>query len=352
MERKLHDAVLLHSCEAFVHAGVYEGRKKKMNKFDDGDSFAAVSCFRSNNLIELKEIIKDDIVVVNSPPFDISKFWHEQLGSLQCEEISEADLFFVIKERNNQTGSSNAVLEKCQNLFYSFLIATPFSTDLPPKIYTGNTKNGITNFKSISEFEHPKKIIGIENPDIDKSIINKTIDIYNSMSELIYRKEIKGRIIWALNCFLTGLTGNNIYEKQRNFIRTIEAFILPNQGQTKRNFKSRTELFIGNGYHEYIDLMYEVRSRIEHLHDPLEIIEGKNNDTKFNKLLEIVASAEIIARYCLGTFILNPQIWNCFESDNKINDFWKRDGKEKRKLWGKELNLEKEQLVLLRKKIE
>ncbi len=143
------------------------------------------------------------------------------------------------------------------------------------------------------------------------------------------------------NCFLNGTRSDHVYEKIRNYVRTIEAFILPDTGKTTKQFKSRTEIFIGTGQHEIITELYEVRSAIEHLHDPLVKLNGESNKQKFTELLKLGITAEYMERNCIVRFIENHHLWDYFSSDEKIIQFWEMENAKKKELWGEPIELKK-----------
>lgn len=69
------------------------------------------------------------------------------------------------------------------------------------------------------------------------------------------------RLFRTLALYVEARTISDNLERLHQYCRCIEGLILPRAGDTKRQFKSRTELFIGPRHHKLMDAMYEARNR-------------------------------------------------------------------------------------------
>lgn len=318
-----------------------------MNIIKNEEKFAAISFWECGAKIEIpagfhlgKGLFASHII-----PFEVTPWWREQLGTIQSDEIEKSEFFLIATINSNDpkvlNSENDRIVDKCRNLFYAFLLSGFTCVTTEPILVTGSSEKGVATFRSISNFEFPRCIMGTRPTDIDLSRLSDVYRIYNGLITAIYEKKIKGRVVWAMNCFLNGTRSSHIHEKIRNFVRVIEAFILPDVGKTTKQFKSRTEIFIGAGKHELINKIYEVRSAIEHLHDPLIILCGKNNKEKFTSLLQLGITVEYMARCCIVRFLKNKELWDHFSTDEDIGKFWLLEGEEKQKIWGEYIDPQK-----------
>jgi len=320
-------------------------KDKYVEIIKNGEKFAAISFWRCSAYIDIKDEVYLGNNLYASPriPFEVTPWWREQLGAIQGDEIENSDFFIVATMHSNElkilNNENEQIIDKCRKLFFAFLLSGYTCVESSPKLVTGSSENNVATFRSISDFEHPKCIMGTRPTVIDMNRLENVYNLYNAIVAVIYKRKIKGRLIWAINCFLNGIKSDHIYEKIRNFIRAIEAFILPESGKTKKQFKSRTEIFIGTGKHELMNTIYEVRSAIEHLHDPLEILPGKSNKEKFTLLLKIGLTVEYMARFCINRFLGNADLWDHFSKDENIKYFWTLNKTEQRNIWGEEIDL-------------
>jgi len=116
---------------------------------------------------------------------------------------------------------------------------------------------------------------------------------------------------------------------------------MPPQGRTTKTFKSRSELFIGPRHHALIELIYNVRSCIEHLNDPNPVLnraEFIESDHGFNEIAWIIES---IARDCLKRFLMNQSLAAYIGTDETIAQFWKLTNDARRDLYGAPLQISK-----------
>jgi hypothetical protein len=111
-------------------------------------------------------------------------------------------------------------------------------------------------------------------------------------------------------------------------------FIVPDPGATARQFKSRTELFVGASYHADIGEIYEIRSAVEHLHSPFTPIQRPTERERRLVGLQRAVQTEELARYCIRTFLLNSALWPHFDNAAATLAFWKLSAADRQNLWG------------------
>jgi hypothetical protein len=92
-------------------------------------------------------------------------------------------------------------------------------------------------------------------------------------------------------------------DRLHQYCRCVDGLILSQPGSGLKQFKSRTELFIGPRDHELMGQLYAIRSDIEHLneHKYLEV----SDRAKRLELVQKEVIAEQIARNALAHIIAN-----------------------------------------------
>jgi hypothetical protein len=121
-------------------------------------------------------------------------------------------------------------------------------------------------------------------------------------------------------------------DRIHQYCRCIDGLILPDAGKTKQQFKSRTELFIGAGHHDFMGELYDIRSAVEHLHEN-RYLEYFNRDLRI-ELARKEAIAEYIARSALARVIENGAVWFHFGNTPALEKFWALAPAERTKIWG------------------
>ena len=127
-------------------------------------------------------------------------------------------------------------------------------------------------------------------------------------------------------------TRPDILDRIHQYCRCIDGLILPDQGKTRQQFKSRTQLFIGAQYHSLMSELYDIRSAVEHLHVD-RYLEPFDRGVRLD-LLTKEAIAEHIARTSLLKLLLDRSLLAHFTNSNVLAAFWKKPFVELRGIWG------------------
>jgi hypothetical protein len=311
----------------------------------DGNKFAAISFYGTGMTWKASPSVSlpNGLFGCKVVPFEVTEWWRGQLGQLTCEELERSDFSLVA----TMPSSALAVLDRenldlerrCQNLYYGMLIGHPVSSELAPQLVTGSVLDGKATFRQIGRAEFPSHVFGAPVWDISPESLATAATYCEQLEALGYAGGRFGRAIWALNCFMAGITSTNVYEKLRDFIRTVEAFLLPDIGRTTGQFKTRTELFVGSGHQDLTELMYRARSKVEHLHDPLAIMPKGDGTARLINFCRLAWISESVARHCLATFLARQEVRDQFMDDDRIRQFWTRPPFDQRAIWGPSLEM-------------
>jgi hypothetical protein len=125
-------------------------------------------------------------------------------------------------------------------------------------------------------------------------------------------------------------------DRLHQYCRCIDGLIVSKQGEARKQFKSRTELFIGPLHHDMMGETYDVRSDVEHLHENkhLEVFDR----TARLELVKKLEMMEYIARSALVRIALEPKLWPHFANTSALQAFWALDDQQRRALWGAAIN--------------
>lgn len=170
-----------------------------MEIIKNGENFAAISFWRCSASINIKDEVHLGKNLYASPgiPFEVTPWWCEQLGAIQGEKIENSDFFLVTTMHSNElkilNNKNEQIIDKCRNLFYAFLLSGYTCVESSPKLVTGSSENNVVIFRSISDFEHPKCIMGTRPTVIDMSRLENVYHLYNAIVAAIYERKIKGR---------------------------------------------------------------------------------------------------------------------------------------------------------------
>lgn len=307
---------------------------------DEKYAFIGLSVNVERNLPQ--GLIAPRLWIVTGTQFQTPSHWREWLGSIRVKEVEAANLFLLSKvksERPDVLDDENKTLQHLVLLFYAgLLLASPFTTTHKPIILTGSRRNGEVGIQQQSDFESPVPCQFRPYPALTTENIETGARLAGKI-KMIEEKPLPGghwRFFRVLQLYQKARANRDILDRLHQYSRCIDGLILPSVGETKRQFKSRTELFIGPRHHDLMGEIYDVRSAVEHLHEN-RYLEGFNRDVRLD-LLKKEAIVEYMARTSISRIVENPALWPHFANTTSLNSFWSLLDNEKRKLWGEAID--------------
>jgi hypothetical protein len=127
------------------------------------------------------------------------------------------------------------------------------------------------------------------------------------------------RLQRTLGIYTKTRAAQDILERIHQYCRCIDGLTLPDVGKNKRQFQSRTELFIGPSHHDMMGDLYDIRSNVEHLHEGT-YLEHFHRATRL-ELVQKEAIVEQIVRTAPVRIIGNNTFWPHFANTNALSTF-------------------------------
>jgi hypothetical protein len=140
------------------------------------------------------------------------------------------------------------------------------------------------------------------------------------------------RLFRTLRVYMEARTRDEVIDRIHQYCRCIDGLINSEPGKSKRQFKSRTELFIGPEHHGMMGEIYDVRSAVEHLHE-YEYLEEFNREVRLD-LVKKEAIVEWIARSALARMIAQEALWKHFANTPALTEFWALPPDKRQEIWG------------------
>lgn len=286
--------------------------------------------------------ISADLWISREAPFGIPQHWRDWIGSLKIESIEKASLFLLTKKHSkhpDHLDEDNEICKKRVGSFYWGLLLTGFVNcyEKPFSLTGAKWDDGI-DVRQLGDFNQPRLPIGLLPENIGIERLREAAQIANLLPSLDGPGRFD-RFSRILHSFYAGLLDHNPASSLHQFVRCIEGFIYPTTGKTKNQFCSRTEIFLGTRHHSLAAQLYNIRSSIEHLHDPFRDIKENTERKKRLILLQRSIEAEAIARFCIKRALTRKDIHKWFENDDKITEFWKLDTDKRQKIWGAPMSI-------------
>jgi hypothetical protein len=305
---------------------------------DEGDKYAVMAlAVKLDDPVPLQQMTSHHWAFAHAR-FDIPAHWREWLGTIRTKEVEGSNLFLLSKMRSQApevVDAETAELKRHAAHFYAGLLLTsPFAPAHKPVMLAGYCRDGEINVRSQDDYEPAIPSIVRRYPAVTLTELQLAARIASQIAaiEIAPLNGGRWRLFRVFHLYLEARTVRDNMDRLHQFCRCIDGLIVSKQGEARKQFKSRTELFIGPHHHDMMGQTYDVRSDVEHLHENkhLEIFD-RTARLELVKKLEMV---EYIVRSTLVHILLDSKLWPHFANTAALQAFWALDGKERRRLWG------------------
>ncbi|MEW6543386.1 MAG: hypothetical protein AB1411_07230 [Nitrospirota bacterium] len=325
---------------------ILKRRRSEMISIPPGSKYAALAL----PIRHLRQRMSDsvslgsELYATRTLPFPLPDHWKEWLGTIQAEALKSANFFLLTHAASKNPEvldqENKDLIEKIHQLYFGFLIAGPYVGHDDGLLMTGTRQESEVDVRQIQHYDPVFVSPGCHGAHLDDVMLHEARRIADGVAPLEGAGEYSR--MWRITrAFCAAVRAHELGVRLHQFVRSIEGFVLPDIGQTKRQMRARTRLFLGSGHEALVDSLFDIRSAVEHLHEPLGAVSGINDTDKELKLAELCYKSEAIARYCLCRLFTNRELWCHFKDDASLKTFWSLDSDARQKIWDAPLDTAK-----------
>lgn len=262
--------------------------------------------------------------------------WREWVGSIEWDSLKRSNAVLEIQLQSEnpeiQDHENQELLKRIQTFWVALKLVAPISTDHCYKTsgYFDDGKIRINHYDPLPRWflpgyeEHNENEIGIIER-IDENRVKQWFSLYKAMRFVQdHRKQNEYLRVWlGLRSFEKAC--NEFYLEYRLpfFVRSLEALILPEQGKTTSQFKSRVSKWWSKNInpkvftsdpHKILGEIYEMRCDFDHLHGLKE---------EYTAIQHLRAyQCEQLARRAYQSILLNRKDLLLFSDNIGIQRYW------------------------------
>lgn len=302
-------------------------------------SFIALST-KISEMVDLP--LGNNVWATSRLPANLDTNWKEWIGSLRAARLGkDCNLFLcatidsrqpaVLDEENRQLS------QKVMLMFDGLMLAGNVELHHTPVLLSGAYQEDGLTVRQISDLRRPLIPAGVASDAITGEVLQLAAQyVSGRLAFANMTKYDRFARIWAI--YERAICEENVHERLHDFCRCIEGFILPDIGKTRRQFMSRTEVFIGERHHETMKRLYDMRSNVEHMHE-YEFPEVLSERERRLNVMRMSALSQGLARLCIGRFLTTSTLWPYYTAADALHQFWKLDVAAKKELWGIPIDL-------------
>ena len=329
---------------------IFPKKVYSLSRFElhDGEKFAFLAVEKvSTDLPESREeILSDDTSVLTGLPVEVSDHWADWLGSIRLENLKRANLILARKLSSMNPGvldhENQELAQYLTQVFYMLQLSGPVEYD-GAHLLEGSVIFGETQLRQVSklpDFIQTKGYVSA-SASVDLPRLHKAVESRSILPEIFSDSGDFKRVGRGLNVLLDGLRQKNAEERLHQFVRSLEALILPKIGNTKSQFVHRCQTFArpSRKAAKILREVIELRSNAEHLNDwelPLSSYPKKEREyIAFQRTWQV----EKLARHAYSRIFDDAGIRSHFRTESMIRKFWTTSEKTRSKIWGEQLEL-------------
>ncbi len=276
----------------------------------------------------------------SASPLQLDDHWVRWLGSIRARNLADANLLLIAKAPSTALAildDENAELERSVYWFHmGLLLSCRLTTFDEPLMLTGAIRDGRAEVRRVSNPSRAAPVLGLSAEPATPDRLRRASTIAAAFREW-GASGGSWRFNRVLQIYAAARATPDPLERIHQFSRCIDGLILPDVGKTRRQFISRTEVFIGPREHVEMGEIYDIRSKVEHLRE-YEILEPPARTTRV-AILRKAALMEHLSRHCIHHILASKSLWPHFSSPDALERFWKLPLDHRRKVWGPQTDL-------------
>jgi hypothetical protein len=309
-----------------------------MFRFSDGHKFAFVAF----NGVPLAREFEGELELSSGRfctkrcPCELDSEWQGWLGSIATETLSDSELFlgaFMCSDQPSVDDHENKLLNRRVVLLQLGLsLVTPIFMRTKPYRVIGAQEQGRRVVRTCGSLPMIYATPGcnLNEFSVTEQVVRLGAELADSLAIVLLTQSYP-RLRRAVESFLEGLRAPSISTRLHQFIRSIEGFMLPAIKGTAKDVANKSRIFLEDHYNTDLKLIYQIRSDLEHLHDPLQKLPKVSQTARLLRLAELTYMAEGLARHLVIRSLSCQTVLAMFVDDQSLRAFWDNPNES---IWG------------------
>lgn len=276
--------------------------------------------------------------------------WKEWIGSIRTERLGRANLVFFVEESSNNPEILDDAHHRLKNglsaLFYMLHLQAGMECVDGSDVLCGSSENGVPSIRQMSQMWKFRQSNGWNRAPITKAWLEDGLILRAGVVAMEADKTQFRRVIRGLNTLFDGLKQSGP-DRLHQFVRSLEALLLPDIGKTKTQFAHRCQTFAraGKDTRSLLQEAFDMRSDTEHLHPWDEAVQNYPADQREDVCWQRTRQIEHLACDAYSRVLRHASFREHFRTDATIAAFWGLPDDQRRALWGSPLNIAQEPLI-------
>lgn len=286
-------------------------------------------------------------VMPRMPVADLG-IWKEWLGSIEVERLSDAKLVLLVEEPADNPGVLDDVHQRLAHglcsMFYMLHLHVGIDTVDRWDVLCGWSWAGIPEIRETNQMPAFYQSKGWESTPITQDWFEDSVVLHEGITAMDADRTRFRRVIRGLDALFKGLRERKGQDRIHRFVRSLEALILPEKGDTERLFKHRCQTFArpGEDTRDLLAEAFDTRSAAEHLNPWDTALTGHEPNERENVAWQRTRQMERLACDAYSRLLRDSDLREHFQTETAMEAFWSLQDHERRELWGTPLDITQE----------
>jgi hypothetical protein len=309
------------------------------NWIDDGEKYALLGMsLKYDERTITTGSLGPKLAILTRAAFKMPAHWRGWLGTIRAEEVEDCNLFILTKCKSRQPavldGENQTLQRRVHNFYIGLLLASTFATAHKPVILTGSREDEEIGVRQTQDLDSPVPNDFRSYPEVTFADFEEARRIAGQLefANSIAQGPSHWRLFRELHLYTQTRAERDLLDRVHQYTRCVEGLLLCDPGKSGKQFKSRSELFIGPGHHDMMGQIYDMRSKVEHLHED-QLLEPFDRQVRL-EIMRNEAIIEHIIRTTLNRIVSNTALWPYFANRAALSAFWALPASDRQKIWG------------------
>jgi hypothetical protein len=321
--------------------------------FDNNDKFAFVAIVNAYSLLPKDLLIQlaDGTYVLDRIPLRVEDSWQKWIGTIRFDSLKKANVVLIRRFPSANPEALDSEHESLgrpiARLFYLLQLSGVLEYE-NAHLIKGSIVGDVPQVRQMGELSRFLQTKGYSRLAVDINRLRRAVQLRESLDEIDAPPHTAKRVVRGLNVLMDGLQQRHGQERIHQFVRSLEGLIVPDIGNTRRQFAHRCQTFAkaGQNAKQILEEAFNMRSDTEHLNDWEDSLQTYPSDNRENIALQRTRQMERLACVAYSRILGDVKIRSWFETEQKQLEFWKTiDDRKRRDLWGEPLDLASIDLV-------
>jgi len=303
------------------------------NRLIPGQSFSMLVIANAHADIKEDVQLSNGTWVLSRVPLRLEEHWTKWIGSLRVEKLHDANLVFLTQHR---------LPNYLRKMFFMLQLDGVSEYD-EAEFILGEVKADGTTVNQMSQLEKFRNTKGYVRRPIDLARIERAVVRADALCriEVLVTAGSFQRFIRGLSVLRDGLLTEHGQDRNHQFVRSLEALIIPKEGETTGNFVHRCQTFaIANEQARTIlKEAFGMRSDTEHLQDWQRALQNHQAFDRENVAFQRTRQTEALASFAYARIFDDENLWQYFAEDSALNTFWGLRDDQRKALWGSQFDM-------------